>query len=181
MKKLLSIILIISLFDTLQAQEIAIEEPEFTGIILLVKDPNTGEKLEKQKSSNASKADIGAAIFGVSKAKGMNMVKGSSSPVRTAHNENIQFIVKVKENHFDPVDVINIFKMESDSEKDHRLIVTGKVNFNKSSTLDIEFIPFEATKYGESSYLVNISELQPGEYAMTLDGSRDVFNLFGVD
>jgi hypothetical protein len=181
MKKLLSIILIISLFGTLQAQDIAIEEPEFTGIILLVKDPNTGEKLEKQKSSNASKADIGAALFGVSKAKGMNVVKGASSPVRVAQHENIQFIVKVKENHFDPVDVINIFQMESDTDKDLRSIITGKVNFNKTSTLDIEFVSFDAAKYGESSYLINIPELQPGEYAMTLEGSRDVFNLFGVD
>ena len=49
-------------------QDISVPEPEFTGIVLLVKPDGQAEQLEKQKAASASKADIGAALFGVSKA-----------------------------------------------------------------------------------------------------------------
>ncbi len=54
-------------------------------------------------------------------------------------------------------------------------------DFNQSTAADIDFIPFQASKYGQSSYLLQVDDLLPGEYAITLDGSRDVFNMFGVD
>ncbi len=162
-------------------REISIPEPEFTGIILLVRSDDLGEQLEKQKAASSSKADIGAALFGVSKGKGMNMVNGIQSPVRTAGGEKISLIARVRENDRDPVEVVNIFRMEKDIKKERRILVTGTVNFNQTTTLDIDFIPFEASRYGQSSYLIELSEIPAGEYAITLDGSRDVFNLFGVD
>lgn len=147
----------------------------------MVRPGGQAEQLEKQKAASASKADIGAALFGVSKAKGMNTVTGVQSPVRASGGDELAFIVKVKENDRDPVEVINIFRLEIDTKKERRTIVTGTVNFNQSTAADIDFIPFQALKYGQSSYLVQVSELPPGEYAITLDGSRDVFNLFGID
>jgi len=111
-------------------QEISVPEPEFTGIVLSVK----AEQLEKQKAASASKADIGAALFGVSKAKGLNMVSGVQSPVRVFGGEKLAFIVKVKENDRDPVEVVNFFRLEKDIKKERRTIVTGTVNFNQSQT-----------------------------------------------
>jgi hypothetical protein len=162
-------------------REISVPEPEFTGIILLVRSDDSGEQLEKQKAASASKADIGAALFGVSKGKGMNMVNGIQSPVRTIGGDKISLIARVRENDRDPVEVINIFKMEKDIKKERRTLVTGTVNFNQSTALDIDFLPFEASRYGQSSYLIELSEIPAGEYAITLEGSRDIFNLFGVD
>lgn len=163
------------------SQEISVPEPEFTGIILLVKPDGQAEQLEKQRAASASKADVGAALFGISKAKGMNTVNGIQSPVRVAGGEKLALIVKVKENDRDPAEVINFFRLEEDAKKERRTIVTGTVNFNQSTAADIDFIPFQASKYGQSSYLVQVSDLPPGEYAITLDGSRDVFNMFGID
>jgi hypothetical protein len=77
--------------------------------------------------------------------------------------------------------VVNLFRLGKDIKKERRTIVTGTVNFNQSTAADIDFIPFQASKYGQSSYLLQVYELPPGEYAITLDGSRDVFNMFGVD
>ena len=98
-------------------EEITVPEPEFTGIILLVRSDDTGEQLEKQKAAASSKANIGAALFGVSKGKGMNMVNGLQSPVRTSGGEKVRLIARVKENDRDPVEVINIFRMEKDIQK----------------------------------------------------------------
>jgi hypothetical protein len=181
MKALFAITASLFLLSSAPAQEINIHEPEFTGIILLVKDSNTSEKLEKQKASTGTKADVGAALFGIAKGKGMNIVTGASSPVRVENGEKVKLIVKVKENDRDPMEVINVFRLEQDLTKDKRVVIVGTVNFNKTSSANIDFIPFDATKYGASSYLVELSNLSSGEYALTLDGSRDVFNLFGVD
>ena len=87
----------------------------------------------------------------------------------------------VNQHDRDPAEVINFFRLEEDAKKERRTIVTGTVNFNQSTAADIDFIPFQASKYGQSSYLVQVSDLPPGEYAITLDGSRDVFNMFGID
>jgi hypothetical protein len=49
-------------------------------------------------------------------------------------------------------------------------------------SMAIELLSFTSERYGESSYLLTLNEpLEAGEYAMTLDGSRDVFSMFGVD
>jgi hypothetical protein len=181
MKKIILLCIFIISGIAALPQDITIEEPEFTGIVLLVKDNTNAVKLEKQKASSGTKADVGAAIFGIAKGKGMNLVNGAVSPVRVNNGETIRLIVKVKENDRDPLEVINIFQMEQDKNKDKRVLIVGNVNFNRSTSLNIDFIPFNATKYGASSYWVELNNLDSGEYALTLDGSRDVFNMFGVD
>ncbi|HRG53576.1 MAG TPA: hypothetical protein PLL00_12135 [Bacteroidia bacterium] len=180
MKRILTLSICLTIGIKLFSQEVKIKEPEFTGMIILVSGGDTFEKLEKQKASAASKADIGAALFGVVKGEGMNIVNGALSPVRVKASKTIKFIAKVKENDKDPVEVINIFKLEQDKIKDKRVLIVNKVNLNQSSS-EIKFIKFEASKYGTSSYLIEISNLPGGEYAMTLEDSRGVFNMFGVD
>ena len=162
------------------SQNIKIKEPEFTGVMLLIRDSVSFEKLEKQKAFAGTKTDVGAAIFGVAKGKGLNIVYGSSSPIRIKNGSKVKVIVKVKENDKDPAEIINIFQLEQEKSKDKRVLTVGKVNFN-TTTAEIKFIPFEVSRYGLSSYLVVISNLSAGEYAITIEGSRDVFNLFGID
>ncbi|SHN21773.1 hypothetical protein SAMN04488057_11142 [Cyclobacterium lianum] len=165
----------------LHGQDLQIAEPEFSGIVLLVRDQQTGEPLEKQKASSGSKASVGAALFGVARAKGMNFVNAARSTVRIGQGSEIRLIVRAGNNDRDPMELINIFALESEPDKDRRQIVTGTVNFNKSTAAAIDFLPFQASRYKDSSYLLEVSPLPPGEYALTLDGSRDVFNMFGVD
>jgi hypothetical protein len=74
MKKIITLSICLTIGIKLFSQEVKIKEPEFTGMILLINDSDTFEKLEKQKASAASKADIGAALLGVTKAEGMNIV-----------------------------------------------------------------------------------------------------------
>ncbi len=149
---------------------------------MLVSEGDTpAQILEKQKASIASKADVGAAIFGIPMGKGMNIVNGAQSPVRTSRKSTVRLIVKVSDNSKDPTEIVNMFRMEQDKKKDKRVLIVGKVNFNKSSALDIKFLQFKGSKYGTSSYLIELSDVEPGEYAATLEGSRGVFNLFGVD
>ena len=48
-----------------------------------------------------------------------------------------------------------------------------------SKTNNIDYLPFKAYPYKETSFLIELNIDQAGEYAVTLDGSN--FNLFGID
>ncbi|WP_162343114.1 hypothetical protein [Cyclobacterium salsum] len=181
MKTFLAILLLSGSIFPLLARQIQVEEPEFSGIVLLMRNDQQAEPLEKQKASSGSKANIGAALFGVAKARGMNLVDGAKSPVRVSGVDKVRLLVKADGNSRDPVEMINVFLLEADPDKNRRIITTGTVNFNKTTAAAIDFIPFTGSKYRESSYLLELDPLPPGEYAVTLEGSRDVFNLFGVD
>ncbi|SEJ57187.1 hypothetical protein SAMN05192553_105162 [Cyclobacterium xiamenense] len=146
MKKLLVFFFFLSSLLPLIARQVQVAEPEFSGIVLLVRTEQLGEPLEKQKASTGSKASVGVALFGVSKAKGMNLVDKAKSPVRTETGENVRLLVKADQNTRDPIEIINVFLLESDPDKNRRLITTGTVNFNKTTAADIDFLPFTASK-----------------------------------
>ena len=163
-------------------QEALIAEPEYTGNVLIVID-GKGQALEKQKASSKAKAGASMYIVGLGKIKGSNVVTGMRSPIRILQHDNIELIVRVADNSVDPFQLINIFKLEQNSNKNNRSIeVSSVASFSGAKSNDIEFIPFEAKKYGEKSYLVKLQkQLMPGEYAVTIEGSRNLFNMFGVE
>jgi hypothetical protein len=179
-KAIFGLLMIIS-FLTASGQ-ITIPEPEYTGNIIYI-DNGQAKPLEKQKASGKAKAGVSLYIVGVGKVKGTNNVTGVRSPIRTIQRDSLSFIVRVTDNSVDPFQLINIFKLEQNSNKNIRFIeVSNTGTFSGASVGDIAFIPFEAKKYGEKSYLIRIQkQLVPGEYAITIEGSRDLFNMFGVD
>lgn len=163
-------------------QNTTIPEPEYTGNIVFIEDGQS-KPLEKQKASTKAKAGASMYIVGVGKVKASNVVTGVRSPVRVPKKDSIQFIVRVFDNNVDPFELINIFKLEQNPNKNNRFIEISSVGtFSGASSNDISFIPFQAKKYGEKSFLVQIDkQLVPGEYAITLEGTRETFNMFGVD
>ena len=176
-------ILVFSFFILQQvyAQSLTVKEPDFAGIILLIDaDGVNFRKLEKQKVSGEAKQNIAWAILGVAKSKQFNIATGASSPLRT-DGKNLRLLVRSTDNLQDPSDVIRIVQMKSEPKKNRRSLLVGDLFFNKSTTQDYDFVNFEAVKYGSSSYLLQLPTLAPGEYALTLEGTRDVFHLMGVD
>ncbi len=169
--------------NTINAQSTNIAEPEFSGNIVYVNGTNgSGIKLEQQTTSVNTRAN-GAAyvpIYGVfaGKATSKNVVEGSCSPVQIEKKPKMSFIVRVSDNSVDPVTVINIFKLKS--EKDTRTLEVASAKIGSSKSAGIKYLAFNGTKYGQSSYLVEIDNIDPGEYAITLANRRDIFNMFGV-
>lgn len=152
---------------------VSLSEPEYVGNISYV-DSSEGLTLEKQRASTK----LRSGMFTV---KSSNIVKGATSPVRVSSGEAVRFIVRAASNDVDPVQVINIFQMTSNAKKKYRQLEVSKAGRFSGSGMNIDFIPFTSKKYGKTSYLITLNNLAAGEYAMTLDGSRDMFNLFGVD
>lgn len=153
--------------------ETTLPEPEYVGDIVAV-EGDVGTPLEKQRTSNRARA-------GALRARSANEIEGTASPVRLTA-QPLRFIVRHDTNTVNPTQVVNVFRMSVNERRGVRLVETGSVGAFTSRSMDIDFLSFEGERYGSSSYLITIEEpLAPGEYAITLDGSRDVFNLFGID
>ena len=161
-------------------------EPEFSGNIVFV-DNGVATPLEKQKASASTKVGASVYITGVGKATGYNIVKGVKSPVRINRANDYEFIIRVKDNTIDPREVVSIFKLEQKIHKKENksfrfLAVSDAGTFSGSKSLDIDYISFNAKKYGESSFIISIdTPLESGEYAITLEDSRGTFNMFGIE
>ncbi|HUW07000.1 MAG TPA: hypothetical protein VMW01_12140 [Williamwhitmania sp.] len=158
---------------------VAQQEPEFIGNAVAVLSDSTTIPLEKQTAYGSARASASAYIpiaggF-IGKAKITSKVNGSASPVSLSPKDGaIRIIVRVSNNSLEPSSVVNVFKLSV--KKDYRYVeATSGIPNN-----GIEFISYDARKFGESSYLLVLSGMQPGEYALTLDGSREVFHLFSV-
>ena len=182
MKKLLFITLLFSCI-ALNAQ-IRIEEPEFSGNVVFVNDSiGDGIKLEIQTASIKTNSN-GAAYVPVvglfaGKATSKNAIQGTASTVQIDKRTKVQFIIKVSDNSVDPVTVINIFKLKVEKNK-RTLDVASASALGSSKSGDITYLPFQGKKYGKSSYLLTIENIEPGEYAITLANRRDIFNTFGI-
>jgi hypothetical protein len=165
-----------------EGDSIKVAEPEFSGNFVYVNQPTgKGIALEKQKCFTKANASASVYITGMGSVSSKSVVNNAASPIRIPANSKLYFIVRVKDNTVDPSTQINFFPLSKVGNK--RQVVTGKSStFGGAKAGDIDFIAFNATKYGKNSYLVELpAGLQKGEYAITLDGSRDLFNLFGVD
>jgi hypothetical protein len=167
---------------TLAIAQLDIAEPEYTGNVVYI-DNGKARPLEKQKVVTKAKAGASVYIVGVGKVKASNVVNGSRSPVRVIGRDSISLIIRVADNSVDPFQVVSIFQLEQNANKNNRSIeVSSAGTFTGTTHNDISLIPFEAKKYGEKSYLITLlNVLAPGEYALTIEGSRDLFNMFGVD
>lgn len=180
MKTISIIITILLTANYTFSQNIKILEPEWEGNAVYVNDSvGSGLELEKQKAYSKANANASLIVTGVGKVKAKSCVNGGSSNVIINSNKNIQFIVKHSSNKVDPRMIINLFKLESDSKK-RCAEVASLGSFSGSKTRNIDYVQFTAKKYGETSYLITIESIEDGEYALTLESSRDVFNLFSI-
>jgi len=158
---------------------LSIKEPKYIGEIFAVTDDSEFVKLEQQKMSGKINYNASALLIGIGKAKSKNVISGSSSPVRLKEGNPFKFIIKTGNQQINPNEYFNVFSLESSKEK--RYVKVGQSNsFGTSKSMDLDYQTFKATPYGKHSFLIEISSLEKKEYAITIKGSRDIFNMFGV-
>ena len=107
-------------------------------------------------------------------------IEGKASPVKISVESNYLFIVKMASNELDPADEIAIIRMKV--KRKHRQIkISEEKIFGGQSYNELDYIPYSAKKFGDSSYLLTVNQtLEPGEYAIMLRNVSDVLNAFGV-
>ena len=166
---------------------VSVEEPEFIGNVIYVKN-NQAVNLEKQKVHLTVKANAALMLTGIGKVNQKIVINEPSSPVRIDEDKNLSFIVKVTDNKFDPFEIIEIYKLKKNT-KTRSLLTAETGSLSGSKAGDVVRVPYKAVKYGSSSFLLTISELMTGEYAINVtlrenqQSSGNVgftFHLFGI-
>ncbi|MDO4229056.1 MAG: hypothetical protein Q4C98_04515 [Capnocytophaga sp.] len=157
-----------------------IPEPQYVGTIYHIDENGTIlNTLESQKASVKANASASVYIVGIGSAKTKSLVKGSKSSIRLPKGKVLLF-AKVDNPNINPKEIFNVFELQSD--KKNRFVVVGEAHtFAGSKAADIDFLPFNAYRYKNDSFIIELNIENAGEYAVTLDTSRMTFNLFGVD
>lgn len=177
MKRFFLFLISVFLFILAPAQNsIRVPEPEWIGETVIVTDSISFIPTEKV----IAEVKIKELFMGPAKKL---YVKGRSSTVRV-QKEMLHLIIRVENNNIDPISVIRIFKFSGKKNRDAVISkqneLTGTISYNQ-----YEQIPFIGKRYGESSYLLKIENLQRGEYGITVGNPNEnktlVISAFGVD
>lgn len=154
-------------------------EPKWEGKAVHVDSLGNRNQCETQSCYYVQKTGASVYVAGIGKVKGENCVDGSTSFCQINKRDTIFFLARHSSNQIDPDRVFRIFKLEQ--REAVRCVLTASAGvYSGSSVSNIAQQSFVAEKYGDSSYLLKLINVEPGEYALTFEGSRDYFNLFTV-
>ena len=165
-KKILTLALAILSISFAFAQKVTVPEPEFSDQTYLLTSNTEYVKLPRETGVVKTKAGASVYLTGIGKVK--------TSSVAAKQGGDVRLIIKAANNATDPNSFISIFKFEvKGKERRAQLAESGTFSGSKSNSLGQ--IEFQAKKYGTSSYLIVIENLEPGEYGISL-GDPDKLN-----
>lgn len=172
MRKLLLLMMLMVACVGVKAQ-VSVDEPEFAEQILVLKSDSEGILLPRESASIKAKAAASLYLTGIGKVKSRITLDGNASGVKIGKSNVTRFIVRGADNNTDPKSFISIFKFEV--KKNKRQAQIAEVGtFSGSSVNSLSHIDFNAKKYGESSYLIVIDNLESGEYGIMLGDPNQV-------
>ena len=185
MKKILFIAALICMSICAYAQQIA--EPQFVGEVLLVKSETSAIPLEKMTASVKTKAGASVYLTGIGSVKSRIHVEGLESKVRCSQADGpIVLIVRAANNENDPNSFIRVFKFEQ--KKKERRAELSKINtFGGASDNNFDFIEYVGEKYGEKSYKLTLSQVEPCEIGVLIsnpdkvDEKQIIVRCLGID
>lgn len=150
------------------AQEVTVAEPEFADETLLLVSSTEGILLKRENGTIKTKAGASLYLTGIGKIKSRLTLAGVQSVNTAKGASRTRLIIKAKDNETDPNSFINIFKFEIYNKKERRYQLSEIGTLSKAETSNLSSIEFKAKKYGESSYLIQMDDLTPGEYGIVL-------------
>ncbi|GGH48234.1 hypothetical protein GCM10007423_49280 [Dyadobacter endophyticus] len=185
MKKLYVAILFSTLFLAFNLfAKAQIKEPDFIGESYIIKIDSSYSKLDKSIGNFTSGMSFSSNSWNALSLE----VDGGKAQTRIAPAEKIMLIVRAVDNNSDPMSIITIYKFNA--KKNKRTVVVSKDNSGtvmKSRTNSKEMIKFDGSKYGSSSYILDLGHLKSGEYGVVVsnpnskDEKRVIVSGFGVD
>jgi len=164
------------LFSTICfSQTITAPEPDFQGEIVSVTSDNEHQELEMVTTSVKSGQSVGRMISGVGKVKARIIAKGKTSTTQLKQNKTLYFIYNHGENSILPTKLIQLLEFKPRKKHREYLISSSSNVSGQTDTGVLDLIKFKASKYGEGSYLIKVSNLPAGEYAFFV-GSEETYD-----
>lgn len=168
--------------ESAATETLVFSEPEFVGQALAIRSNNKAEQLVQESLAPRHRSSTGQKLFGIGKDHIDEMtLKGPQAPIRFRKSDGIAFIIRVPDNMIDPMSVISVFRFKV--KKKMRIAEYASVGtFGDQQSNTLERQPFTSRRFGSSSYLIILKDVQAGEYGITVDalGSLNV-STFGVD
>lgn len=164
MKKF-TLLIALLLFGFSQAQTNESEiEPSFVGEVVALQADGTHFLLEKQIPNYRSNHSVSAVAFGIGQQRNRIRVDNCCSTSQIKANQDFQLTVKAVDNLTDPMSIIQIIKLNS--KRKFREAIMSKSNTFGTNKSTLEVLSFKAEKYGESSYLLTLDNIEEGEYGL---------------
>lgn len=169
---------IIALFCCIYTNAQKVVEPDYIGQVAVMNSDSTLTVLPKeaaeQKASSSKWGMIpipGSGLF--DKVSAYVAVKGSSSPTKFPSDKTI-LVIRGKDNNEEPKNAFGIFKFEKKKkERRYSLVEAGALSGSKT-TASFNTVQFNAKKYGETSYIVELTNLEAGEYGIVTTGVSEI-------
>ena len=168
MKKLLLALLLGMCATTYVKAQVTAAEPEFSEETLLLTSDSEGVILKRENGYIKTKAGASLYLTGIGKVKSRLTIDGCKSINSTTAGRTVRLILKAKDNTTDPNSFINIFKFNIYKNKERRYQLSEVGTLSAAKTSNLASIEFKAKKYGESSYLIQLEDLEPGEYGIII-------------
>ncbi len=164
--------------------DVPMKEPDFIGEAYLLKADGSFVQLDKEIGDFTSGISWSHNSFNALSLK----IDGGNAQSRFTSNEPLQLVVRAVDNNSDPLAIISIYKLKASKKK--RTFLLGEDNSGtlmKSRTNSKGMIRFSGQKYGTSSYLITLKDLEAGEYGIIVsnpnnrDEKRVIVSCFGID
>jgi len=160
-------------------------EPEFIGEAFFLKPNGSTAQLDKEI------ADLKSGISWAKNAWNAISIEipGGKAQTRFRTGEPLQLVVRAVDNNSDPLTIVSIYKFKAKTKS--RSVIIGKDDrgtpAGNSRTYNKVLVRFSGKKYGKSSYLIALQDLEPAEYGIVVtnpnnrDEKRVVVSSFGID
>ena len=161
-----------------------VNEPEFIGDAFILNADNQCIPLDKSLASYTQGVSFKSNSWNALSLE----ISGAKADTRVANGQTVTIIIKADNNSYDPLSCITIYRLSSKAKKRTVLLASeGDGVITKSKTHSKDLMYFNGKKYGSSSYLLQLSDIKPGEYGILIhnpnnrDERRAVVACFGVD
>jgi len=152
----------------LNAQKVTVPEPEFAEETIMLLSDSVGSLLKRENGTIKTKAGASLYLTGIGKVKTRLTLAGPQSVNKVNGASTTRLIIKAKDNNTDPNSFVNVFKFDIYKNKERRYQLAESGTLSKTETNNLSSVEIKAKKYGESSYLIQIDDLTPGEYGIVL-------------
>lgn len=143
-------------------------EPDFFGQTYTLLPEGGFVDLDREVIQVNTRESTTSILFGIGKKKTDLVLHSPEAVVRLNADDEIRFVIRVPDNNFDPVSVINIFRFKQDRKR--RKAETSSVStFGSVKVNNFERLRYKAIRYGVSSYLITLYERTAGEYGILLN------------
>lgn len=161
-----------------------VNEPEFIGEAFLLNNDSSTLLLDKEIAQYTAGVSWSANSWNALSIE----IPGGRANSRLLSNTKVKIVVRAMDNNSDPLTIISIYRFKARPNK--RTVVVSEDNSGtlmKSRTNTEDLVRFNGKKFGKTSYIIEISNLYPGEYGIivanpnNVDEKRTVVSCFGVD